>query len=150
MFLQQLGRGLRRAPGKACLTVLDFVGQHDRRFRWDVRYRALTGVTRSELIRQIEHGFPFLPAGSAIQLDRVARQVVLDNVTGSDHPAPRPTSGRGAQLRRLSSLGEYSRPPRAESRSSLYGAEPSWTAFAETPACQAAPGPGRGQRCSGG
>jgi len=80
VFLQQLGRGLRRTPGKACLTVLDFVGQHDRRFRWDVRYRALTGSTRSQLIRQIDHGFPYLPAGSAIQLDRVARQVVLDNI----------------------------------------------------------------------
>ena len=80
VFLQQLGRGLRRTAGKACLTVLDFVGAHDRRFRWDVRYRALTGCSRSELVRQIEHGFPFLPAGSSIQLDRVARELVLDNV----------------------------------------------------------------------
>ena len=80
VFLQQLGRGLRRTAGKACLTVLDFVGQHDRRFRWDVRYRALTGCSRSELVRQIEHGFPFLPAGSSIRLDRVARELVLDNV----------------------------------------------------------------------
>jgi superfamily II DNA or RNA helicase len=80
VFLQQLGRGLRRTAGKACLTVLDFVGQHHRSFRWDARYRALTGSTRSELVRQIEHGFPFLPAGSSIRLDRVARQLVLDNV----------------------------------------------------------------------
>ncbi len=80
VFLQQLGRGLRRTAGKACLTVLDFVGQHDRRFRWDVRYRALTGSSRSDLVRQIEHGFPFLPAGSSIRLDRVARELVLDNV----------------------------------------------------------------------
>ncbi len=80
VFLQQLGRGLRRTAGKACLTVLDFVGQHDRRFRWDVRYRALTGVARADLISQIENGFPFLPAGSSIRLDRVARELVLDNV----------------------------------------------------------------------
>lgn len=80
VFLQQLGRGLRRTAGKACLTVLDFVGHHDRRFRWDVRYRALTGASRSELVAQIEHGFPFLPAGSSVRLDRVARELVLDNV----------------------------------------------------------------------
>jgi superfamily II DNA or RNA helicase/HKD family nuclease len=80
IFLQQLGRGLRRTAGKACLTVLDFVGHHDRRFRWDVRYRALTGASRRELVRQIEHGFPFLPAGSSIRLDRVARELVLENV----------------------------------------------------------------------
>jgi len=80
VFLQQLGRGLRRTAGKACLTVLDFVGQHDRRFRWDIRYLALTGSSRSALIHQIEHGFPFLPAGSSIQLDRIARERVLENV----------------------------------------------------------------------
>ena len=80
VFLQQLGRGLRRTAGKACLTVLDFVGQHDRRFRWDVRYRALTGSSRSELVRQIEHGFPYLPAGSSIRLDRVAKELVLNHV----------------------------------------------------------------------
>jgi superfamily II DNA or RNA helicase/HKD family nuclease len=80
VFLQQLGRGLRRAPGKAVLTVLDFIGQHRREFRFDVRYRALTGAGRRTLERDIEHGFPFLPSGSQIVLDRVSQQVVLANV----------------------------------------------------------------------
>jgi superfamily II DNA or RNA helicase len=80
VFLQQLGRGLRRAPGKAVLTVLDFIGQQRREFRFDIRYRPLTGSTRKGLERQIETGFPFLPSGSQLILDRVAQQIVLDNV----------------------------------------------------------------------
>lgn len=80
VFLQQLGRGLRRAPGKAVLTALDFIGQHRREFRFDVRYRALTGSTRKALVDDIERGFPFLPSGSQLVLDRVARKIVLDNV----------------------------------------------------------------------
>ncbi|MFS7475297.1 hypothetical protein, partial [Enterococcus faecium] len=80
VFLQQLGRGLRRAPGKAVLTVLDFIGQHRREFRFDVRYRAITGTGRRTLERDIQHGFPFLPSGSQIVLDRVSQQVVLANV----------------------------------------------------------------------
>ncbi len=56
VFLQQLGRGLRRAPGKAVLTVLDFIGQHRREFRFDVRYRALTGSTRKRLEDDLRHG----------------------------------------------------------------------------------------------
>lgn len=80
IFLQQLGRGLRRAHGKAVLTVLDFIGQHRREFRFDVRYRALTGTGRRALQRHIEQGFPFLPSGSQIVLDRVSRDIVLDNV----------------------------------------------------------------------
>lgn len=82
VFLQQLGRGLRRAPRKAVLTVLDFIGQHRKEFRFDARYRALTGATRRGLERQIEQGFPFLPSGSQVVLDRVAQRIVLDNVRG--------------------------------------------------------------------
>ncbi|MCE3550173.1 DUF3427 domain-containing protein [Pseudonocardia sp. RS11V-5] len=82
VFLQQLGRGLRRAPGKAVLTVLDFIGQHRREFRFDLRYRALTGSSRRRLVEDVEQGFPFLPAGSALVLDPVARRTVLENVKG--------------------------------------------------------------------
>ena len=80
VFLQQLGRGLRSAPGKTVLTALDFVGHQRKEFRFDQRFRALTGLSRKELVRQVEHGFPFLPSGSQIVLDSVARDVVLNNI----------------------------------------------------------------------
>ena len=80
VFLQQLGRGLRSTPGKTVLTALDFVGHQRKEFRFDQRFRALTGLTRKELARQVEHGFPFLPSGSQIVLDSVARDVVLENI----------------------------------------------------------------------
>ncbi len=82
VFLQQLGRGLRAAPGKAVLTALDFVGHHRKEFRFDQRYRALTGSTRAQLIRDIETGFPFLPAGSQVVLDRQTQESVLAHVKG--------------------------------------------------------------------
>src|SRR5680860_828727 len=80
IFLQQLGRGLRRARGKAVLTALDFVGHHRNEFRFDARYRALTGATRRGLERDIERGFPFLPSGCEIVLDEQAQAAVLENV----------------------------------------------------------------------
>ena len=80
VFLQQLGRGLRHAEGKSHLTVLDFVGYQDRRFRFDLRLQALTGLARSKLIGAVEDDFPFLPSGCHVRLDRVASRVVLDNL----------------------------------------------------------------------
>lgn len=82
VFLQQLGRGLRRTPHKPVLTVLDFVGHHRREFRFDVRYRAMVGGSRRELERQIQTGFPFLPSGCQIVLDEQAQQLVLENIRG--------------------------------------------------------------------
>jgi superfamily II DNA or RNA helicase len=80
LFLQQLGRGLRRAQGKALCTVLDFVGNHRREFRFDRRLRALLGGTRRDVERQVERGFPFLPAGCHMELDPVARDIVLRSI----------------------------------------------------------------------
>ncbi len=83
LFLQQLGRGLRKAPGKSVCTVLDFVGQHRREFRFDRRLGALLGGTRKQLEAQVEQGFPFLPAGCHMQLDAVARDRVLASIRES-------------------------------------------------------------------
>jgi superfamily II DNA or RNA helicase/HKD family nuclease len=77
LFLQQLGRGLRRTAGKGSCTVLDFVGLHRQEFRFDRRYRALLGGTRRDIERAVELRFPFLPAGCNMQLDQKSTQVVL-------------------------------------------------------------------------
>jgi superfamily II DNA or RNA helicase len=80
LFLQQLGRGLRLTDGKACLTVIDFIGNQRAEFRFDRRFRALTGSTRRGLEHQVEEDFPYLPPGCTIHLDRVAKEIVLRNV----------------------------------------------------------------------
>ncbi len=80
VFLQQLGRGLRRADHKGALTVLDFIGEPHERFRFDLRYRALTNAPSGKLARQVEEGFPLLPSGCSIQLDRTSQERVLRNI----------------------------------------------------------------------
>lgn len=80
IFLQQLGRGLRRSRDKECLTVLDFIGGANRRFRFDLRYRAILGGTRRATQVAVERGFPSLPSGCSIHLDRQAQHAVLDNL----------------------------------------------------------------------
>ena len=80
VFLQQLGRGLRNTEGKDVLTVLDFVGHQNREFRFDLRYRRMLGRTRRELERDLEEDFPYLPAGCHLELDPIARDIVLRNV----------------------------------------------------------------------
>ncbi|MUN63083.1 DUF3427 domain-containing protein [Kocuria sediminis] len=80
LFLQQLGRGLRLAPDKPVLTVLDFIGFQHREFRFDMKYRAVTGSSRTRLAKDLEDGFSFLPSGTQIVFDTVAQSVVLNNV----------------------------------------------------------------------
>ncbi|UGY92803.1 DEAD/DEAH box helicase family protein [Streptomyces gobiensis] len=80
VFLQQLGRGLRRTPDKAVLTVLDFIGQHRKEFRFENQFRALTNLTRSRLVDHIQRDFPKLPSGCQIILERKSKERILDNI----------------------------------------------------------------------
>jgi superfamily II DNA or RNA helicase/HKD family nuclease len=80
VFLQQMGRGLRLSPDKPICLILDFVGQHRREFRFDDVLSAVTGTPRGRLAREVEADFPTLPAGCAIQLDRVAKERILESL----------------------------------------------------------------------
>jgi hypothetical protein len=80
LFQQQIGRGLRLAPGKESCLVLDFVGQHRTEFRFDRLLSSLTGLSRRELMDGVENGFGSLPPGCHIHLQRQTREQVLQGL----------------------------------------------------------------------
>jgi superfamily II DNA or RNA helicase/HKD family nuclease len=77
VLTQQIGRGLRQHKDKTTLTVVDLIGQQHRRFRFDTKLRALIDPRNGRLVDQADQGFPYLPAGCEIKLDRMSREVVL-------------------------------------------------------------------------
>jgi superfamily II DNA or RNA helicase len=80
LFLQQIGRGLRKSRDKSMCTILDFVGLHRREFRFDRRLGALIGGTRKQIESQIASNFPFLPSGCHMELDEVTTKTVLQSL----------------------------------------------------------------------
>jgi len=88
IFLQQLGRGLRLAENKDCLTVLDFIGQANKRYNFEEKFSALLSNTRHSVQYELKHGFVFVPKGCYIQLEKKATQHILDNIRGSYSTKP--------------------------------------------------------------
>lgn len=80
IFLQQLGRGLRLADGKTCLTVLDFVAQANKNYNYERRFRALVGKSTKSISREIQTGFKFLPRGCSITMEKQAQEYILQNI----------------------------------------------------------------------
>lgn len=80
VFLQQLGRGLRLAEDKECLTVLDFVGNSRPEYDFEGKFRALVGKSSSSMITEIENDFPHLPLGCSIILEKKAKDFILNNI----------------------------------------------------------------------
>jgi superfamily II DNA or RNA helicase/HKD family nuclease len=83
VFLQQLGRGLRLAVGKECLTVLDFVGQAHKNYDFEQKFRVLMGKTKHSVQHYIENGFVHLPKGCFVQLEKQAKDYILRNIKSS-------------------------------------------------------------------
>ena len=80
IFLQQLGRGLRLADGKDCLTVLDFVGNSRPEYDFESKFRALIGKTSTSVQKEIEDDFPHLPLGCSIVLEKKTKETILENI----------------------------------------------------------------------
>lgn len=83
VFLQQLGRGLRMAENKECLTVLDFIGQANKKYNFEEKFAALLSNTTRSVSREIKEGFLSAPKGCYIQLEKIAARYVLDNICAS-------------------------------------------------------------------
>lgn len=83
VFLQQLGRGLRLAENKECLTVLDFIGQANKKYNFEEKFAALLSNTTRSVSREIKEGFLSAPKGCYIQLEKIAAKYVLDNISAS-------------------------------------------------------------------
>lgn len=83
IFLQQLGRGLRLAEEKECLTVLDFIGQANRKYNFEDKFAALLSNTTRSVTREIKDGFISVPKGCYIQLEKKAAKYILDNIRAS-------------------------------------------------------------------
>lgn len=80
IFLQQLGRGLRLAPGKQLLTVFDFVAQLNQKYDFTSRFLSLMVKPGRSVVDQVRDGFTLLPHGCTIHMEAKAQQYVLNNI----------------------------------------------------------------------
>ena len=83
VFLQQLGRGLRLSDGKDCLTVLDFIGQANKKYNFEEKFAALLANTNHSVQHEVKNGFASLPIGCYIQLEKKATDIILENIKGA-------------------------------------------------------------------
>lgn len=80
VFLQQLGRGLRLAPNKDCLTVLDFIGQQHKKYSFENKFKALLVNKKHSLKSELKNDFLNLPIGCYIKLEKTPKEIILNNI----------------------------------------------------------------------
>ncbi|MFD1428811.1 DUF3427 domain-containing protein [Lacticaseibacillus mingshuiensis] len=78
IFLQQLGRGLRRAAGKEFLTVLDFIGNYKENYLIPLAFERKQSSSKDTLRRKVIS--PTISGVSTIRFEEVARKNILQAV----------------------------------------------------------------------
>ncbi len=79
VFLQQLGRGLRRAEDKSHLDVFDFIAPQNERYDYEQRFYAMSGCSVA-VATQIQERFSLMPTGCFIHLEKKAQDVILHHI----------------------------------------------------------------------
>lgn len=80
VFVQQLGRGLRKAPGKECVLVLDFIGNYQNNYLIPVALSGDGTYNKDNLRRFVKEGSTIIPGCSTISFDRVAEERIFEKI----------------------------------------------------------------------
>ena len=87
VFIQQLGRGLRKAEGKEYVVVLDFIGNYNNNFMIPIALSGDRTYNKDNIRRYIMEGERVIPGASTIHFDEISRKKIfssIDNANFSD------------------------------------------------------------------
>lgn len=82
IFIQQLGRGLRKAPGKEYVVVVDFIGNYDNNYLIPIALSGDRSYSKEVMRRYVATGSRLIPGASSIHFDPVSRERIyaaIDN-----------------------------------------------------------------------
>lgn len=77
IFIQQLGRGLRKTEGKDYLTVLDFIGNYDNNFLIPIALYGDNSYNKDTLRKLISCGSEQIPGSSTVNFDEISKQKIF-------------------------------------------------------------------------
>ena len=87
VFIQQLGRGLRKAEEKDYVVVLDFIGNYKNNFMIPIALSGDRSYNKDNIRRYLMEGGRVIPGESTIHFDEVSRKRIfasVDNANFSD------------------------------------------------------------------
>ncbi len=80
IFVQQLGRGLRKAKGKDFVVVLDFIGACETNFLIPAALSGDRTYTKERLRRFVYSGSRLIPGASSVQFDEVSKEQIFRSI----------------------------------------------------------------------
>ncbi|WP_026653677.1 DUF3427 domain-containing protein [Butyrivibrio proteoclasticus] len=87
VFIQQLGRGLRKADNKEYVVILDFIGNYENNFMIPIALSGDRSYNKDNVRRYLMEGDRVIPGASTVHFDEVSKKKIfsaIDNANFSD------------------------------------------------------------------
>ncbi len=91
IFIQQLGRGIRKADDKEYVVVIDFIGNYRNNFMIPIALSGDRSYNKDNIRRYVTEGGRVIPGASTIHFDEISRKRIfqaIDNANFSDIIVP--------------------------------------------------------------
>ncbi len=82
VFIQQLGRGLRKATGKEYVVILDFIGNYNKNFMIPVALSGDRTYNADTIRKYVISGNNTIPGASTIHFDEIAKGRIFESIDG--------------------------------------------------------------------
>jgi hypothetical protein len=84
IFIQQLGRGLRKVDGKGYLTVIDFIGNYENNYLIPIALYGDTSYNKDSLRKLITEGSRMIPGASSINFDEITKERIFQSIDSAN------------------------------------------------------------------
>ena len=80
VFIQQLGRGLRKSEGKEYVVILDFIGNYMNNFMIPIALSGDRSYNKDSMRRYVREGARVIPGSSTIHFDEISRKRIYASI----------------------------------------------------------------------
>ena len=80
IFVQQLGRGLRKADGKEYVVVLDFIGNYSNNFLIPIALSGDRTYNKDNVRKYVREGVRVIPGSSTIHFDEITKKKIFESI----------------------------------------------------------------------
>ena len=84
IFIQQLGRGLRKIEGKNYVTVIDFIGNYENNYLIPIALYGDTTYNKDTLRKLISEGSRMIPGASTINFDEITKEKIFQSIDSAN------------------------------------------------------------------
>ena len=84
IFIQQLGRGLRKARNKEYVVILDFIGNHQNNYMIPMALFGDRSYNKDNVRRAVREGTRIIPGSSSINFDEISRKLIYESIDSAN------------------------------------------------------------------